>query len=773
MCFQGTFAIITAALISGAIVERMRFSAYVVFISLWALCRLQPDRALGVGRRLAGGHGRARLRRRHGRARQRRRGRAGGGAGRRQAQRLQVVGAACRTTCRSCCSAPACSGSAGSGSTPAARSPPTHRPRSRSRRRCWRPAGTLVVWTLLDAVRQQKSTAVGAATAIVVGLVAITPAAGFVGPMSAIALGAIAAVPSYFALVWRAKTQLDDSLDVVAAHGVGGTVGALLTGVFAQKALNGVADGLAVRQSRAARHPGRRGRRGDRLQRRHELRAAEADRPGDSAAGDGGRRGDRPRHHAARRGSLRAERRGERRGAGGRGARRDGPGVRERPGRRFEHVGCVVRGAGSEDPALRHGAECGAAAGADRIGAVVRFRGRNLTTALDWLALGLVVAALAISLSGGFSFRLGGVRIRAQDPVRAALVAFAVIAIRAAFDRRTCPLASAPTVFRWIRDRVYRAGADSVRRIRDRVYRDAADSAVPLPEAGAWRRRGLAALGFCVFATVLLFPQLRHMDSVPDLGDPLFSIWRSGWVHHKLAGDPRPLFSPNIFHPHQFTLTYSDSMLLPALTTVPLLALGVHPVVAYNVVFVCSFVASAFAMYLLVERLSGSPGAAFVSGLLFGFYPYRFEHYSHFELQMTYCMPLALLFLHRFLTTARARDAIAAAVVSRRQLYSSMYYAVFFTFYLGALLAAPRPPRPSASAKAARPRRDRGRDRAAARLAAGAHLQRGAPRRPRRADGVVLQRHGVRLPQGASAQRHVGRSRAARAARPNAPCSPA
>jgi ammonium transporter, Amt family len=106
------------------------------------------------------------------------------------------------------------------------------------------PMGTLVVWTLLDYMRSGKPTAVGAATAIVVGLVAITPAAGFVGPMSAIALGAIAAVPSYFALIWRAKTTLDDSLDVVAAHGVGGTVGALLTGVFAQKSLNGLADGL-------------------------------------------------------------------------------------------------------------------------------------------------------------------------------------------------------------------------------------------------------------------------------------------------------------------------------------------------------------------------------------------------------------------------------------------------------------------------------------------------------------------------------------------------
>jgi len=106
------------------------------------------------------------------------------------------------------------------------------------------PAATLVAWTLLDAMRGNKPTAVGGATAIVVGLVAITPAAGFIGPMSAIILGAVAAVPSYFGLIVRTKTSLDDSLDVVAAHGLGGTVGALLTGVFAQKALNGTADGL-------------------------------------------------------------------------------------------------------------------------------------------------------------------------------------------------------------------------------------------------------------------------------------------------------------------------------------------------------------------------------------------------------------------------------------------------------------------------------------------------------------------------------------------------
>src|SRR6476660_6785812 len=107
------------------------------------------------------------------------------------------------------------------------------------------PAATLVVWVLLDSFRTGHATAVGGATAIVVGLVAITPAAGFVSPLGALALGAIATFPSYFVIMLRSRTRLDDSLDVFAGHGIGGTTGALLTGVFALKAWNsGGADGL-------------------------------------------------------------------------------------------------------------------------------------------------------------------------------------------------------------------------------------------------------------------------------------------------------------------------------------------------------------------------------------------------------------------------------------------------------------------------------------------------------------------------------------------------
>jgi Amt family ammonium transporter len=73
----------------------------------------------------------------------------------------------------------------------------------------------------------------------VVGLVAITPAAGFISPMNALLLGAIAAFPSFFIIQIRSRSRLDDSLDVFAAHGTGGMVGALLTGVFAQTVWGG------------------------------------------------------------------------------------------------------------------------------------------------------------------------------------------------------------------------------------------------------------------------------------------------------------------------------------------------------------------------------------------------------------------------------------------------------------------------------------------------------------------------------------------------------
>jgi Amt family ammonium transporter len=107
------------------------------------------------------------------------------------------------------------------------------------------PACTLVVWFVLDLLRGRQVTAIGAATAIIVGCVGITPAGGFISPGWAMALGALAALPSYAIIVWRPRTRVDETLDVLAAHGIAGLTGILFIGFFAQVSWNGVADGFA------------------------------------------------------------------------------------------------------------------------------------------------------------------------------------------------------------------------------------------------------------------------------------------------------------------------------------------------------------------------------------------------------------------------------------------------------------------------------------------------------------------------------------------------
>lgn len=240
--YQGTFAIITAALISGAIVERMRFGPYITFVTLWCLGVYAPIAHWVWGGGWLGKLGALDF--------------AGGTVVHINAAAAALVGAVVLGRRKDYMRQAIIpqnvpftllgtgllwfgwfgfnAGSALGASPVAALA---------FGNTMFAPMATLVVWGLLDLMRTGKTTAIGAATAIVVGLVAITPAAGFISPLSAIVLGAVAAPASYFAILYRATTRLDDSLDVLAAHGVGGTVGALLTGLLAQKSWNGVADG--------------------------------------------------------------------------------------------------------------------------------------------------------------------------------------------------------------------------------------------------------------------------------------------------------------------------------------------------------------------------------------------------------------------------------------------------------------------------------------------------------------------------------------------------
>ncbi len=100
-------------------------------------------------------------------------------------------------------------------------------------------AAAALTWMILSFAEHKKPSAVATATGAVCGLVAITPASGFVGPVASVAIGILAGVITYLALLLRAKRiKIDDTLDVWAAHGIGGFTGAVLTGVFAEKIIN-------------------------------------------------------------------------------------------------------------------------------------------------------------------------------------------------------------------------------------------------------------------------------------------------------------------------------------------------------------------------------------------------------------------------------------------------------------------------------------------------------------------------------------------------------
>jgi ammonium transporter, Amt family len=241
--FQATFCIITAALISGAVVERMRFGPFLVFVALWSILVYSVLAHWSFGGGWLSAHGTLDF--------------AGGipvemGSGFSALAAALVVGARKDYGRQALLPHNAVyvllgagllwfgwfgfnGGSGFSTGNPSVLA---------FTNTLLTPICSLVVWFLLDLIRGRRVTAIGAATAIIVGCVLITPAGAFVSPGWAMLLGALGAVPCYAVIVWRPRTRVDETLDVLAAHGIAGFTGILFIGFFAQLAWNGVSDGL-------------------------------------------------------------------------------------------------------------------------------------------------------------------------------------------------------------------------------------------------------------------------------------------------------------------------------------------------------------------------------------------------------------------------------------------------------------------------------------------------------------------------------------------------
>ena len=199
-------------------------------------------------------------------------------------------------------------------------------------------------------------------------------------------------------------------------------------------------------------------------------------------------------------------------------------------------------------------------------------------------------------------------------------------------------------------------------------------------------KRGAAVVLFYSALSVLFTWPLASDLSTRVIAhfDPPFSAWRLARVVHNMRSGG-PLFDGEIFWPAQQTLAYSDAMLVQAVFAWPLLAAGLIPLAALNLLTLAGVAGSAAAAYVLARRLTGNTAAALIAGLVFAFAPYRRDHLQHLELQWALWTPLALWAWHRALDGGRARDGVMCAVFVLLQLLSSIYYGLFLVVAMGVI----------------------------------------------------------------------------------------
>lgn len=197
----------------------------------------------------------------------------------------------------------------------------------------------------------------------------------------------------------------------------------------------------------------------------------------------------------------------------------------------------------------------------------------------------------------------------------------------------------------------------------------------------------LALFGFSLLTLLMTYPLSLHLaDALQDTSDSLLNLWIVNRQAHQLLTSPLQLFDTNIFYPYPNTLAYSEILFPNVLLSVPVFVLTDNPILTYNLMFLLSFILSACALYLLAYRLSGNRYAAFVAGLVFAFSPYRVGHLSQLQLLTMQWMPLALLYLDRYLGKRKAKDGLLFCAFFVAQCLSSFYYAFYTGLAVGLYL---------------------------------------------------------------------------------------
>lgn len=205
-----------------------------------------------------------------------------------------------------------------------------------------------------------------------------------------------------------------------------------------------------------------------------------------------------------------------------------------------------------------------------------------------------------------------------------------------------------------------------------------------------WTDRSVGLGALCAYAAAAVWMTWPLATAPARLGlrnmDVFGNIWALAWSCHQALHDPLHLFDSNMFYPWSGSLAYAESLLPQALQAAPVRLLGGSPLLAYNVVFLLTFVLSAFGAYLLAREISGSRRAGLLAGLAFGFCAYRWDHIVHLQSLSTQWLPLALWFALRSMRTSSLFSLIGLGACALLQILSSGYYAMLLLLALGITL---------------------------------------------------------------------------------------
>jgi len=210
--------------------------------------------------------------------------------------------------------------------------------------------------------------------------------------------------------------------------------------------------------------------------------------------------------------------------------------------------------------------------------------------------------------------------------------------------------------------------------------------------AGRHAHNLLVVAFYALVAIAVTWPLVTVIDAelAWDLGDPVFNswvlLWTGGQVLAFLSGDVSALnrfWHGNIFHPERLTVAFSEHMVPQMLQALPVLAATDNVVLAYNLLFLSTFVLSGLGAFLLVRELTGSTAAGVVAGLAFAFAPYRLSQFSHLQVLSAQWMPFVLYGYRRYFETGRTRPLIGGTAALVLQNLSCGYYLLFFAPFVG------------------------------------------------------------------------------------------